>query len=563
MIIPTFSTITYAAIEDDFNLYDFAYSLGADKDYLAVKNYTHDEEHPVNPECYYDYLYNCDLLEASYAPNQNFNSIISMGSCVGISVLEVLSHNGVIKPSDIQKGANSLSEITYNTLTDKYITDYQLIQGYKEFDSYEMYLNHNTTYIEKIDRLMETAKKCTENKRYFLIVIHSERFSHAVCGIGIKDGNWTFNNTTYDKCVLLLDSNAYETNSECFSNVNCIYINSTTKQSYIPAYKDKDGKGVNWNYVAIDNDELLNYKGSFNPSESPNVDISEIKHCIFAKKKGINVYPVLKDGTRTTPPSEGAIDTVGYHSFFKADSVHVEIRKPKLLGTDFRYISSNRWIDIDLWNNELIDSEDDIYEFDCDYDLSDNKVIIKNNKPESLIATLQIRMNRNSFNFEPNYWWFITVNVDDDLMVEVGDEGVLFKSSGSIDVTVAPYYYTLDEEGKFLSVNMSVDPDNKAQYLCSNNDVLVKIDNDRNILYYIDDNEDDVYDTLVKTGDINCDSFIDAVDASKVLAIYAELSTEDIKPIKYLLGDMNGDGFVDAVDASAILVEYSRLSTKY
>jgi hypothetical protein len=42
---------------------------------------------------------------------------------------------------------------------------------------------------------------------------------------------------------------------------------------------------------------------------------------------------------------------------------------------------------------------------------------------------------------------------------------------------------------------------------------------------------------------------------------FAELSTENTKPIKYTLGDMSGDGFVDAVDASAILAEYARLST--
>lgn len=561
VILSSFPNTSYAAKEDNLELYNFAYSLGADKNYLAVTNYLHDDDHPVNPDSYYDYLCKCSLLEAKYYPNRVFNSIVSTGSCVGISILEVLSHNGLIKPSDIQEGAATLSEIGYNETSDRYITDYHMIQGYTEFDSYEKYISFNTTYSEKIDNILDTAKKCMADNRYFLIIIRKNTFAHAVCGIGITDGSWTFNDKSYDKCILTLDSNAYTESSGCFTDENCIYINSKTKESYLPAYINKDGAGKNLDYIAIDNDELLNYKGAINPSGSPNVDVSEIKHCIFTKKNGINVYPVLRDGTQTPLPAEGAIDRVGYHSFFKADSVHAEIRKPKLLSADLRYINSDRWIDIEFLNYEMKEDESEPYQYDCDIDFSDDKVFIKNNNPEKLLAGFQLRMNRGTFNFEPNYWWFTTVNVDDDLTVEVRDEGMLFKSSGGIDVTVAPYYYTLDEEGKFLSVNMSVDPDNKAQYLCSNNDVLVKIDNDRNILYYIDDNEDDVYDTLVKTGDINCDSFIDAVDASKVLAIYAELSTEDIKPIKYLLGDMNGDGFVDAVDASAILVEYSRLST--
>ena len=562
VILSSFPTVSFGANQDYPELYELAYSLGADKDYLAVTNYLHDDDHPVNPDSYYDYLYKCSLLEAKYYPNKTFNSIVATGSCVGISILEVLSHNGVIKPTDIQEGAASLSEIGYNEMSDRYITDYQMIQGYTEFDSYEKYLSLNTTYKEKIESLLVTAEKCMAYNRYFLIVIRKNFFAHAVCGIGITDGSWTFNDKSYDKCILTLDSNAYTEESGCFSDENCIYINSETKESYIPAYINKDGAGKNLDYIAIDNDELLNYKGAINPSGSPNVDVSEIKHCIFTKNKGINVYPVLKDGTHTSLPPEGAIDIVGYHSFFKADSVHAEVRKPKLLSADLRYINSDRWIDIEFLNNEMMAEDSEPYRFDCDVDFSDDRVFIKNNNPEKLLAGFQLRMNRGTFNFEPNYWWFTTVNVDDDLTVEVRDEGVLFKSSGSIDVTVAPYYYILDEEGKFLSVNMSVDPDNKAQYLCSNNDVLIKIDSDRNILYYIDDNNDDVYDTLVKTGDINCDGMIDAVDASKVLAIYAELSTEAIKPIKYTLGDINGDGFVDAVDASAILAEYARLSTK-
>ena len=561
VILSSFSTTSYAAKENNQELYDFAYSLGADKDYLSVTNYLHDDDHPVNPDCYYDYLYKCSLLEASYYPNVTFNSIVSTGSCIGIAILEVLSHNGVIKPSDIQEGVDSLSGIGYNETSDRYITDYHMIQGFTEFDSYEKYISFNTTYSEKIDSILDTAKKCMADNRYFLIIIRKNFFAHAVCGIGIKDGSWTFNDNSYDKCILTLDSNAYTDNYGCFSDENCIYINSETKESYIPAYINKDGEGKNLDYIAIDNDELLNYKGAINPSGSPDVDVSEIKHFIFTKIKGVNVYPVLKEGTLTSLPSEGAIDTVGYHSFFKADSVHAEIRNPKQSGVDLRYINSKRWIDLEFFNNNLKKDENKSNQFNCDIDFSDDKVFIKNNNSEQLMAGFQLRMNKGTFSFEPNYWWFTTVKVDDDLTVEVRDEGVLFKSSGGIDVTVAPYYYTLDEEGKLLSVNMSVDPDNNAQYLCSNNDVLVKIDNDRNILYYIDDNNDDVYDTLVKTGDINCDGLIDAVDASKVLAIYAELSTENTKPIKYTLGDMNSDGFVDAVDASAILAEYARLST--
>lgn len=553
--------MSYADKKGDPELYKTAYSLGADKDYLAVKNYYIDDEHPLNIDSYKDFIYNCNILEAAYYPNNVFRNITSSGACVGISIIEVLSHNGIIKPADIQDGAESLSEIEYNEKTDRFITDYQMIQGYTEFDNYEKYISFNTTYTEKIDKLIETAEKCMENKKYFLIIMRKNTFAHAVCGIGIKDGNWTFNNLNYDKCVLVLDSNAYGINDDsvCFSNEYCIYINSETKQSYVPAYKNKDGAGSSLDYTTIDNDELLNYNGAINPSKNSNIDISEVKHFIFNKKKGIKVIPVYKDGVQGELPTEGAIDLIGYHSFFKADSVHVEIRKPETVGAELRYINSNRWIDIELFNNELLRSEEEIYKYDCDFDFNDNKVSIKNNNPEPLIAVFQIRMNDGTYNFNPYYWWFITFKVTDYLSIEVSENGLLFKSGGGIDATVAPYYYTLNEDGSFRSVNMSVEKDNKAYYLNSDNNVLMSIDNERNISYFID-NKDDAYDIRVQKGDINCDGKIDAVDASKVLSLYAELSTMGNNQINYSLGDVNVDGYIDSVDASKILAEYASTS---
>ena len=91
----------YAAESDDPELYKFASSLGADTDYLAVVNYKHDDEHPFNSECYIDYLHNCNSI--SPLSISSFSDAVSGGACLGISALEVLAHNGIIKPSDITR----------------------------------------------------------------------------------------------------------------------------------------------------------------------------------------------------------------------------------------------------------------------------------------------------------------------------------------------------------------------------------------------------------------------------------------------------------------------------
>lgn len=67
-----------------------------------------------------------------------------------------------------------------------------------------------------------------------------------------------------------------------------------------------------------------------------------------------------------------------------------------------------------------------------------------------------------------------------------------------------------------------------------------------------------------KSGDVNCDGFIDAVDSSLVLSEYASLSTGDtvsFDTYQQCVADYNRDSMIDAVDATLILTEYARLQT--
>lgn len=548
------STTTYAAQSDDPELYEFAYSLGADKEYIGVVNYRHDEAHPLNNDCYVDFLNNSSVLEAVYSPATSFSSAIGQGSCLGISIIEVLAHNGIIKLSDIQDGAKTLSDIEYNAVSDRYITDYQAVQGYTLFDSYEKYLISSLSYEEKIDRLIETAEKSMKQNRYFLITYRNSSMSHAVCGIGIKNGDWTFNDVSYDKCVLVLDSNVMdaEGNPKGFSDKGCIYINSITRQCHIPAYNIDSEDDSTLAFATIDDDSILNYQGVINPSEKINTDTSKLKHFMNNTGDDIKLYAVTGNEIKEVINEINFVEKMNaQHTFLKSDAVRVEIiNRTKFF--NLRYINLSRWIDIECMNNNTKS---------IDFDICDEKLKIKNKGIESCPITFQIRMNKGSFNFEPYYWWGICDNVTDDLEVEIRDEGMLFKSSGHIDAGVGVFYYTLNDDGKYLSVSMCTDPLVKYAYLCSDNNVLVKVDKDRSILYYIDDNNDDIYDVRVEKGDINCDGHLNAIDASMVLSIYAKYQTTGENEFNYSLGDINDDGAVNAIDASEILSEYARRST--
>ena len=74
------------------------------------------------------------------------------------------------------------------------------------------------------------------------------------------------------------------------------------------------------------------------------------------------------------------------------------------------------------------------------------------------------------------------------------------------------------------------------------------------------------YLTQFEVGDVNCDGFVDALDATEVMIYYAYIATnnpmrEDAVLRLETLGDANGDTLVDVCDASDILVTYTERAT--
>ena len=127
----------------------------------------------------------------------------------------------------------------------------------------------------------------------------------------------------------------------------------------------------------------------------------------------------------------------------------------------------------------------------------------------------------------------------------------------------------LDENGHFkfnssysnISTE-SVNSQEKNAVIETDNNVLISIENQK-IIYHIDKNSDDVYNDVVEKDDVNCDGFINASDASLVLAKYVSDSANSSEYIEVgnNLGDYNGDGVINASDASDVLAYYADISS--
>lgn len=594
---------TEGTTDNYVDLNTLADSLGADTDYLNVVNYEHGLDRPDPADVYFNYLSKCTLLEGAYYPRSFYCTAVMSGSDMGISLLEILSHNGVISPSDIQQGAESLSEITLNEEIDKVITAYQATQCYTEFNNYKEYLVASQTYEQQVESLISTAERCMKNDRYFLITIHGYKMNHAVCGIGIAEGEWEWNGKSYDKCILALDSNNADSkgNAVGFLKESCIYINSKTKESCIPAYDlDMADEPA---YAVIDDDSMLNFKGVFNPSVEISEDKDDITHFAFLDTEYISAYSV-KNGIKTpiAKPAYGGLN--GPLSLNDIDSIHIEMDNEYNRYVNFRYINTDRWIDV-----EFEDTINRTYaEFCGTVDISDDMINIVNEGDSPIHSHLQIRMNEGTYDFSPYFLWYVNGDVNKNFTVEVVENGMLFKSSGKIEMSVMPQRFITSLDGglqyneggvitDFASVGNSptdnnilvtldneqkvvfyVDENNDGNYaaemrkvdltggspyhIISDNNVLVTVNEEHKLVCYIDDNNDGIYDSPVQKGDANYDGFINASDASAVLAQYAKLSTssENIGSDTHTM-DFDSSGIVDATDASMILAHYSDVQT--
>lgn len=583
-LLTTLTGSYVGAVEsDDSDLYAIARSLGADTDALKIVNYSfwdynsdnEDEMPDKYGEYYIEFLKKNSLLEGVHDTIGEFTKLSFSGSCLGISLLEILSHNGVISPSDVRGNAKKMSDITLDDDVDKMIFGYQWLQSFTEFSMYEKYLTSSFSYEEQIDRLVEIAENCITGGKYFLITVHTKKMSHAVCGMGITDGNWEFNGVNYDKCILTLDSNCVDgnKNSTPFSNKCCIYINSETKQSYIPAYEIGNETPVA--YAAIDDDSLLNFKGMINPSETVNTDVSSLTEVGggFGKyNRNTKAFVVSETG------EEYELDDSSFNIYNSLDvidkfhSVRFEMEHEYEKHPMIRYNNLNRWIDIELMNDPVY-KEYDYGDYNAVIDISDNKIKAENFSDIPLHLHYHIGMDDGSFDFAPYFMWMFTGTVDKEIVSEVKEKGMLIQPNGNIDLNVYAYYYSLDDDGNYeidysnlhampcFARTPVVPYDKKERHIKAANNVFVTVE-DGDFVFLLDTNNDDVYDVPVEKGDVNFDGSTDASDASDVLRAYAALSTKQIANIDPVLADYNNDGIIDASDASGILAFYASNMTK-
>ena len=146
------------------------------------------------------------------------------------------------------------------------------------------------------------------------------------------------------------------------------------------------------------------------------------------------------------------------------------------------------------------------------------------------------------------------------------EDGLLIESDKGCRAEVIFTGMKLEDDGSMNYYTSGI-PQLIVRFYADKNVMMGYDDAAEQIRLYLDSDNDDVYESEVEKGDVNCDGLIDAVDASVILKNNADIVSDESSG-KVILngyidneyGDINGDGLIDAVDASLILVRNAELA---
>lgn len=561
MAASVLSIFSASAAEEDseigHTLDTIAASFGAETDYFVFPNRAYMATANTSNSCYVNFLRNISNAgmfsepECNF-PEQQFSNSLFSGLCYGISVLEILNHNGYITPSDLQDDAESLTDVIFDENTKEIVSYYQVSQHYTPFDLYFRWNVRTYSETERVKQLLSTADKATNEGKYFLIIEDSknvvdrdsdERFSHAVAGIGITEGDWTFNGEHFDKCILTLDSNVLNGKylpklvAYGFAEEGSIFINSQTYQAYIPGYEL--GEDDDLNFFSLDDETLLNYYGLVNPCEGIGTDIS-----------GINRIDILSDGDYSIYADDfdgETFDVINssykkdYEDSLKSYYAKGENFTVNNLGTDFSVNIS------DFYRTFKVKSSENARSVLADTE----NVTVTANGSEMDYAITKIE----NMPTLPYYFYEFKGKTDSNITISTSDDGIVLSGENGVECSYDFAEPDYDDSG----ILVTDFEQNFSTGIISSSSVMLKYEDGR-FIPYVDNDMDNAFETKVAQGDTNCDNIIDTDDAFVILSGYASVAVQNPSYCNDYLGDFNNDGSVDAEDAYQVLLLYAQNS---
>ena len=551
------------------DLYALAEEYGYSTDTFQFTNFIPDER--IAEDIYDEEFTKVRLEKFSYEEQRHNSMDLLMstmgGCCYGMSAIPVLIHNGIITPSDLHEGTETLNEIAFDETIGRYILQYSFSQVYHEVQ-FANFRNHCiTTDEERVAELLEMAVDCSETGKYFQVsygIQTDERnFNHAVVGIGTATGKWTVNGVSYDTCVLTYDSNCANKEDDSlaggFSENLCIYINSETNQFCIPGYEISSENG-GFIFYATDSADTLSYRAEINGTDTVGEDVSNLAQMYrYSSAEGISVSAWNEKGEliEISDLLDFEFTTLYGGSFFIYPATKYRIEQ---LNSSNNGDKSD--INGSIWGvNYCIRYFVDKYH-DYTIDIAPNAVSVTN-----LGATSEVKIDGTevsdetqmscsiSYDGEYYYTFFGTASENETVTMKKTNEDVIITSNdGSLKGTLL--VRKTDTATGSSAIEYTINAKNSVYVDMEDMELTVSVDKDG----------DGIYETPLEQGDANGDGEITLDDASEVLRFYAESGADLVAgqvglnltyPLSLNTADLNGDEKISLSDATEILSKYA------
>lgn len=470
-----------------------------------------------------------------------------VGSCIGMSSLLALCHNGVISPSDIQTGAETINDIQINSEIESLMNYYSvMLNGYAGYNMEDNAALHKTDE-ERTQQLLEYGQKANDEGTAFLVISRRGSIAHALVGIGMISGQWEFDGIAYDTCVQMIDPNF----ANQASMGSSVFVNTQTGYWIQPSMSMGNTGNLNLGtIVCTSSAETLNYRGlidgnsEYDESQPKNTEIQFLQfesnnttlQLIDSNDNILFEWSDMPSGNRlvgefTAYPTE---DTVTFHRTLTQDSSVLSTAVMKVMGYDYYYTTSGNGAEYMTISPNTVS-----------FEISDWAA---EHNDESY--SLGISMTFNEERFSENFTWdTISVKVNDSIAengsITQKEDGHILSGGMLTDATVTLRKVKTDEE---ISIDISTDEES----------VFVTYENDTLILL-TDLNGDGTYDTSLGTESNETETDIYNLSfASYILSYYAKNGADiDTSDMNTENCDTNNDGFIDIDDATNVLSYYA------
>ncbi len=203
----------------------------------------------------------------SRTENENMNQLLAMdfeGSCYGMACTSILYCYGILRPSDYQKNANFLSDIS-SPPTDEIKSLINYYFALQKTDAISQRVTNALCNMSEEDKIKLLLEQLSDGSPTLLTFFKGAGGGHALVAYDVEYGTFVKDKKAYNVKIVTYDCNVINYADNC-----CMYVNTSDYSWRIPCFATANSESNGKIGFTTDDLDLINYHGY--------IDGTELKH---------------------------------------------------------------------------------------------------------------------------------------------------------------------------------------------------------------------------------------------------------------------------------------------